>query len=190
MYGIYANIWGILMVNVTIWHTWILWVSHSKPSVDYRRYLVIHRIGDLQDRGNKRVRVIFGSLGPQPQTQVPMVSVEMQLMGWWWADGYEMPGGWWKVSSAWCWNLEDFLCATAKGEKTQQMVFFCCKKSVGIARNTVSFMTWPFGYGSNTKFTPNKGAVVSTSQHDDHDVAGCEQQGTKVPRYWHIAKWA
>jgi hypothetical protein len=29
MYGIYANIWGILMVNVTIyihiWHTWILW---------------------------------------------------------------------------------------------------------------------------------------------------------------------
>jgi hypothetical protein len=43
--------------------------------------LVIHRIGDLQDRGNKRVRVIFGSLGPQPQTQVPMVSVEMQLMG-------------------------------------------------------------------------------------------------------------
>jgi hypothetical protein len=74
------------------------------------------------------VRVIFGSLGPQPQTQVPMVSVEMQLMGWWWADGYEMPGGWWKVSSAWCWNLEDFLCATAKGEKTQQMVFFFAKK--------------------------------------------------------------
>ena len=30
MYGTYANIWGILMVNVTIydhiWHTWILWV--------------------------------------------------------------------------------------------------------------------------------------------------------------------
>ena len=26
MYGIYANIWGILMVNVTIlWHAWILW---------------------------------------------------------------------------------------------------------------------------------------------------------------------
>ena len=29
MYGIYTNIWGILMVNVTIyihiWHTWILW---------------------------------------------------------------------------------------------------------------------------------------------------------------------
>ena len=23
---IYANIWGILMVNGTIWHTWILWV--------------------------------------------------------------------------------------------------------------------------------------------------------------------
>ena len=29
MYGIYANIWGILMVNVTIYgihgYTWILW---------------------------------------------------------------------------------------------------------------------------------------------------------------------
>ena len=27
MYAIYGNIWGILMVNVTIiiWHTWILW---------------------------------------------------------------------------------------------------------------------------------------------------------------------
>ena len=32
MYGIYANIWGILMVNVTIYiyiyHTWILWVLY------------------------------------------------------------------------------------------------------------------------------------------------------------------
>ena len=33
------------------------------------------------------------------------------------------------------------------------------------------------------KSPQKKGAVVSTSQHDDHDVAGCEQQGTKVPRY-------
>jgi hypothetical protein len=34
MYGIYANIWGILMVNVTpyiyIYHTWILWEINSK----------------------------------------------------------------------------------------------------------------------------------------------------------------
>ena len=31
MYGIYANIGGILMVNVTIYiyHTWILWVRVS-----------------------------------------------------------------------------------------------------------------------------------------------------------------
>ena len=30
MYGIYANIWGILMVNVTIYsHTWIVWVYKS-----------------------------------------------------------------------------------------------------------------------------------------------------------------
>ena len=38
MYGIYANIWGILMVNVTIYtihiHTWILWdIGLSENSV-------------------------------------------------------------------------------------------------------------------------------------------------------------
>ena len=40
MYGIYANIWGIFMVNVTIYiyiyHTWILWVLVPAliPSLD------------------------------------------------------------------------------------------------------------------------------------------------------------
>ena len=50
MYGIYANIWGILMVNVTIYSihgsSWILWVhegfngktmGNSSVQFDYRR---------------------------------------------------------------------------------------------------------------------------------------------------------
>ena len=53
MYGIYADIWGILMVNVTIyhiWHTWILW------AISFQTFEWLNDLVDLAHPSRKHRR--------------------------------------------------------------------------------------------------------------------------------------